>query len=166
MKRANQVSQDWRRMGIFEVIPVSREAQNGQMAAILKKLFPRGIKRTKIWNSLVPLLGDEDRRLSVERLEVMAECKFKLKQRISQYFPEVADKLQIIVNGDTDLLCSITQKTWEFSESHETYSQHAIVLHGLTPGEFLLDWAAQSVVTMLLRHVGMSARPRQNHQDP
>lgn len=157
MKKNNQAVQSGGRTEIpGEFFPVSQAAKKRSRTEILKKLFPRGINEAKIWNGFVAILGEgkTHERLSVERLESVVEPKFKLKQRISKYFPEVADKLRIIFHGDMELLRRITQSTWVFSHSHEIYSHDAIVLHGLTADEILLDWAAQSVITMLLRHIG------------
>lgn len=137
--------------------PTSRASQNRPSATILEKLFPEGIDKTKIWNGLVVILGREERQpLSIEKLEVVLDRKFKIKRRINKFFPETADKINIIFQSDTAFLHQITQATWAFSESHLVYSRDAIVLHGHEPGEILLDWAAQAVITMLLKHIKVS----------
>lgn len=122
--------------------------------AILNKLFSGKINQTKIWNGFIAIIGGKSHEhLSVERLEAVADRKFKLKQLISEHFPTADDKLHLISHCDFDLLREITQSTWDFSPTHLAHAKDAIVLHGYTMEEILLDWAAQSVVTMLLGHI-------------
>ena len=91
----------------------------------------------------------------MDTLEIILDERLKLKSRIRKHFPHVGDQLRIIANGDMNLLRKITAGTWKFSESHEPYSTHIIVLHGDTPNEAILDWAAQSVISMLILLIGV-----------
>lgn len=124
---------------------------------ILTRLFPEGIKAVKIWNGLITLLGKRDyKNASVEKLEVTLDCRFKIKLRIQRHFPGLKDKLYLIQQGDTGLLHRLTQDTWYFAGEHKAHSHDAIVLHGRNPEEILLDWAAQAVITILLRYINVS----------
>jgi len=139
--------------------PTSHKTIKQRRAAILQQLFPEGIRETEIWNGLVGCLkpGDHE-RVSVERLEVVAVQRLKLKQRIGKAFPTVTGLFAIIRFDDVKLHHRITQTTWRFSKSHRLYARDAIVLHGLTTREILLDWAAQAVITMLLRRIKVRIR--------
>lgn len=122
---------------------------------ILNALFPEGIKPVEIWHKLIaPLRGKVDSHLmSIDVLEKFIEQKFKLKRRITRIFPREHEQLWIIQHGDTSLLLKITRRASKFHDSHRQYSNHATVIHGDTFQEQLLDWAAQSVITMLIRHL-------------
>lgn len=126
----------------------------------MEELFPEGIDRNKIWTALVPILRQESCDHSGDVLEAVANCKLGLKQRIQEHFPSVADQWYIISWGDTDLLRRVTDRMWLFARSHAQHSQDVIVLHcgfeSAEPHDFLLDWAAQAVVTMMLEYVGKS----------
>lgn len=121
MKPNIQTDQDRRGREISgTTFSVSQAARNRNRKKILEKLFPEGIDRVKIWNGFVPILGGEKHEhLSVERLESVAEPKFKLKQRIKRQFPTAVDKLYLIYHGDMSLLRRITQITWSFSRSQD-----------------------------------------------
>lgn len=123
---------------------------------IIRALFPEGIKVERVWNEILgPLMsmGHAGKRLNLESLEKLFERKLKLKTRIGKSFPEVHDQLRIIFNADTSILQKITEKTWTFSGHVKPYSRHIILLHGTNPEEAILDWAAQSVISMLIQHI-------------
>lgn len=119
----------------------------------MEKLFPEGIDEVKIWRNFVSLFRKKDDGLSIEELEDVANCSMKLKNLIGKIFPKVTDQLAIIALCDVDLLHGITQKTYSIARSHRVRSLDAIILHGRTPEQKLLDWATQSVITMLLRQI-------------
>lgn len=132
--------------------------ENATRLEILNALFPEGVKTIKVWNELIIPLRSNSRKehLSLETLEIISDRKLKLKKRIREHFPEIHDQLRIIFHGDMDLQRKITEGTWRFSESHRPYSRHIIVLHGVTPQETLMDWAAQAVISMLIRYLDVT----------
>lgn len=126
-------------------------------AYILGKLFPEGVKSVKIWNGFIHFISRSGRdHLSIEKLELVADRKFKIKRRIRRFFPKAKDQLRIVSRCDIRFLHLITQETWGFTGSYARHAKDALVLHGATPREVLLDWAAQAVVAMLLKHIGAS----------
>lgn len=158
MKRKNQSSRNQpARRGPRDLsLPVSEEVLARRREEILETLFPEGIDKNKIWNALVVIFKEEHHSLSGDVLEAVAKCKLGIKKRIKKFFPEITDQWYIISWGDTDLLRRVTQRAWSFSHSHAKHSNDTIVLHGSNSEEFLLDWAAQAVVTMMLRHIKAS----------
>lgn len=128
--------------------------ENATRLEILNALFPEGVKTVKVWNEIIMPLRSNSKKdhLSLETLEIIFDRKLRLKKRIRKHFPEVHDQLRIIFHGDMDLLRKITEGTWKFSDSHKPYSRHIIVLHGVTPHETLMDWAAQAVISMLIQY--------------
>ena len=160
MKKIKEPSKKWCEKKGLECpcFSASKAVQTKNRKKILTRLFPEGINEVKIWNGLVVLINnkEDNEQLSVERFEDAAETKFKLKQRIIKYFPKVGDKMCIINNGDMDMLRKLTQSVWSFADSHKIYAHEAVVLHGRHVETLLLDWAAQAVVTMLLRHIKAS----------
>lgn len=157
MKKTNQPRKDKCKAVMPEPPPpISPTVRNWRRETILKRLFPEGVNEVKIWNAFVPILKREQHDQSGDLLETLADCKLGLKERIKKHCPLVTDQWYVISQGDTDLMCRVTQRAWSFTHSQAKHSHDAVVLHGVTPDEFLLDWAAQAVVTMLLLRIEAS----------
>ncbi len=132
---------------------------------ILERLFPEGLDSVEIWEGFKGLFKKQGgRHLSIAKLTIVAGERLKLKKRIQQYFPRLSDQMYIIYYGDLKRQREITQVTWAFSETHEPHSKDIIILHGLTLEEVILDWAAQSVITMLLRYIKVTIEIPGQHQ--
>ncbi|OGF24557.1 hypothetical protein A3H66_02900 [Candidatus Falkowbacteria bacterium RIFCSPLOWO2_02_FULL_45_21] len=136
-----------------------RTSKKQRATAILKKLFPEGIKEEKIWNSFVGCLkpGERAPHLSAQKLKIVKARKTGIKERIQKNFPNEEDQLYIIRHGEVGLQQTLTQIIWHFHDSHILEAKNGVFLQGDTVSQLILDWAAQAVITMLLTRI--KARP-------
>jgi hypothetical protein len=121
---------------------------------VLRRLFPEGVDKTRVWNDfIVPLSLAKGR---FEKVIESLKMRMRLRGRILKKFPCPADRVLIKESGDIGIMRKITTTVYGGEGMHLLTTHSTVVLHGNNYKDMELDYATQAALSILIKFVDSS----------